>query len=204
MMLAHPRLSKIQLAFSNPGMVGEYLAVRAALRLGGWRALVRYLRNPDPRLVPRLLRLFGADVGQGSRFKGSIQLDNVSEDEDSWGDLRNLRVGKNCYIGEATYFDLAQRITLEDNVVVSAHASFITHSDCNRSPRLSEAYPRETGSITVKAGTWVGFGATLLHGVDVGPNAVVAAHALVRKGASDEAVLAGVPARQVRRVGKKS
>ena len=47
--------------------------------------LVRYLRNPNPRLTVRLLRAFGARVGNRTTFKRSLILDNTYEDENSTG-----------------------------------------------------------------------------------------------------------------------
>jgi hypothetical protein len=60
------------------------------------------------------------------------------EDENSAGDFRFIKVAKNCYIGDCVYFDLANKIVLEDNIIISDQVSFITHSDCNRSKYLSQ------------------------------------------------------------------
>lgn len=178
----------------------EFVVVAAIGKVFGVGAVVRYLRNPNPAITVRLLRTFGAQVGEKTRFKRGIRLDNVYEDAQSSGDLRHLWIGTNCYIGDDVYFDLANVIELEDDVVVSGHVSFVTHADCNRSPEVARAFPRRCAPITIRSGAWLAYRATVLAGVTVGENAVIAAHALVRDDAEPAMVHAGTPARPIRRV----
>ena len=53
--------------------------------------------------------------------------------------------------------------------------------------------------VRIGAGTWVGTKVTVLRGSDVGAGSVLAAHAVVRGAAPPGSILAGVPARVVRR-----
>ena len=174
------------------------LGLRARVSVEGMAAVVRYLRNPAPDLTVGVLRRYGATIGAQARFKGSLFLDNVWEDEHSAGDLRHLVVGDNCYIGDSVYFDLAHEVVIESNVVVSARAALVTHQDCNRSPFLSGVFARRGEGIRLGSGAWVGFGATILAGSVVGADAAIAAHALVRDDVPPRTLSAGVPARRVR------
>lgn len=176
----------------------ELLGLFALCRVRGVHWAVRYLRNPNPRTSPYVLRHYGADIGPGTTFKRALCLDNVFEDRDSAGNLSHLHLGRNCYVGDGVYLDLADRIVIQDNVVISGHASLITHADCGRSPALSERFPRRTGAVEVGHDVWVGFGATILAGVSLGPYSVIAAGAVVTKSLPGNAVYAGVPARLVR------
>ena len=164
------------------------------------RFAIPYLRNPSPALSVPLLRRLGAKVGEMSTVKRSIFLDNVYEDANSCGTLNYLEIGTNCYIGDCVYFDLSNRIRIEDNAVVSGRVSFVTHADCNRSEFLRERFPRQSARIKVGRGAWVGFGATLLNGVALGEEAVVAASSLVRDSIPSREVWAGTPARCIRRL----
>lgn len=167
------------------------------------RAVVWYVRNPAVVSISSgLLRRSGATIGAGSRIKRSLYIDNVLTDESSVGDLSNIRIGENCYVGDNTYMDLADVVELGDNTVISGGVSFVTHSDCNRSP-LSEYYPREQGPIRVKDGAWIGFGATISHGVTIGEEAVVGAGAVVRDDVKSRTVVAGIPAEKVDEVGEE-
>jgi acetyltransferase-like isoleucine patch superfamily enzyme len=110
-----------------------------------------------------------------------------------------MAVGRNCYIGDGVYMDLADTIQIRNDVVVSGGASFVTHADCNRSP-LSEHYPREQGPIQVEDGAWIGFGATITHSVTIGKSAVVGAGAVVRNDVEPHTVVGGVPAEIIDKV----
>jgi acetyltransferase-like isoleucine patch superfamily enzyme len=176
----------------------HYCMVVLAGRLFGLPVVVRYLRNPNPRVTARILQAFGAEIGENTTFKRSIYIDNSYEDENSAGDFRFLRVGRNCYIGDEVYFDLAHTVYIGDNSVVSGRVSLLTHADCNRSRFVSSCFPRSCAPLTVGAGAWIGFGATLLPGCQVGDEAVVAAGALLRAHAPTRTLYAGVPAKLVR------
>lgn len=164
----------------------------------GTDASVRYLRNPSPRVTVHLLRRCGAQIGSRTRFKRSLFLDNTIESRDCAGDFRNLSVGNNCYIGDLVYLDLSERISVDDDVVVSGSVSILSHSDCNRSPELAALFPRKAAPVRLDRGCWIGAGATLLAGVHIGSRSVVAAGAVVTRSIESGTVYAGVPAQKVR------
>jgi len=56
------------------------------------------------------------------------------------------------------------------------------------------------GHVHLCTGCWIGIGAVILPGVRVGRNAVVAANAVVTKDVPDYAVVAGIPARVIKRL----
>jgi acetyltransferase-like isoleucine patch superfamily enzyme len=180
--------------FSRLWAYAEFAVVALLGKIFGVSVVVRYLRNPNPRITVRLLRTFGAKVGDRVTIKRALVLDNAAEDENSAGDLSHLTIGDNCYIGEGVYLDLADRIHLDDAVVISAQVSIVTHADCNRAPYLSRAFPRRCGPVRIERGAWIGFGATVLHGTTVGAHAVVAANALLRSNAAPKTVYVGTPA----------
>ena len=172
--------------------------VVAVSRVLGPSHAVRYLRAPRPFAVAFVLRGLGATIGAGTTFKGALVVENTSEDEHSAGDLRHLRIGRNCYIGEGVHLDLAHEITIGDNVLLSGHVSVLTHADCNRSSFLAACFPRICAPVTVGDGAWIAYGATVFPGVTIGPEAVVAAGSLLREDAESRWLYAGVPARRVR------
>jgi len=156
---------------------------------------VWYLRNPIyPNLSPKILRRLGADVGQRTRIKRSLRIDNAITDQTSTGDFTHLSIGSNCYIGDGVYLDLADCVDIRDDVTVSGDVSFLTHADCNRSPWLAERYPREQGSVTVGEGCWIGYGAIILAGVSIGRESVVGAGSVVTEDVDSRTVVGGVPA----------
>jgi len=178
--------------------VTEFWLVYVLAKIFGMSMAVRYLRNPNPRVTVRLLCAFGATIGEGTTFKRSVFVDNSYEDEHSAGDFRYIKIGKNCYIGDCVYFDLANEVVLDDNVVISGQVSFVTHADCNRSKYLEQLFPRRCQLIHVDEGAWIGFGATLLSGVTVGNHAVIAAHSLLRDDAEVKSLYGGAPAKKLK------
>lgn len=178
----------------------ESVCVRALCSVFGPTVAVRYLRNPDPSIAVSVLRNFGAQVGHKTTVRRALWLDNTVESSTCSGDFRNLRVGNNCYIGDGVRIDLSDIVQLGDNVVLSGGVSILTHSDVNRSPNLNAVFPRRTAAVSLGAGCWIGYGATILPGVEVGKRAVIAAGSVVTKSVDSDAVYRGIPARLYRRL----
>ena len=179
---------------------GEYCAVYATGAVLGPSSVVRYLKNPNPRITVRVLRAFGATIGHRTTIKGGIFVDNVERDENSTGDFSHLKIGDNCYIGECVFFDLANELLIEDEAVIAGRASFVTHAECGRSTYLSRRFPRKCEPVVVGRGAWVGFGVTVLAGVTIGSNCVIGAESLLLEDAEPEYVYVGCPARRLRRI----
>ncbi len=162
--------------------------------------IVRYLRNPNSIITPKILRLFGAQIGSGTSIKGSLFFDNVYQDQSSVGDFSNLVIGDNCYIGDSVYVDLASQVMLGESVVVSGRVSIITHRDCGRSCYLSKRFPRQCAPVKIQDGAWIGFDAVLMHGITIGNNAVVASRTLQFVDVEAETVYKGTPGQKAYRV----
>ena len=107
------------------------------------------------------------------------------------------RIGKNVYINHACSFLDMGTITIEDDVLIGPKVNLITEGHpLNPAERKSLTVK----PIVVKRNAWIGAGATILPGVTVGENSVVAAGAVVSKDVPDNCVVAGVPAKVVKRI----
>jgi maltose O-acetyltransferase len=165
-------------------------------KLFGIEFICRKLETSDSRLARRLLRKYGAHIGDKTNLKGGIIIDNASRDKDSTNDFRNLRIGNNCYIGKKVFFDLPNRIQLEDDVVLGAGVSIFTHSDCGRR-LMSQYYPRKSSPVVIGRGTWIGANATILCGVTIGEMCVIAAGSVVTRSFGPNEIIGGVPAEKI-------
>jgi len=107
----------------------------------------------------------------------------------------NINIGKNVFVNHACTFMDRGGITLEDNVLIGPKVNLITTNH-----PLAPADRRSTVShpIVIKKNAWIGAGATILPGVTIGENAVVAAGAVVSKDVPDNAVAGGVPAKIIK------
>lgn len=64
---------------------------------------------------------------------------------------------------------------------------------------LRDGHPWSKGDVEVGSDVWIGLGACVMSGVHVGDGAVIAAHAVVTSDVRPYAIVAGNPAREVRR-----
>lgn len=111
---------------------------------------------------------------------------------------RFIDIGKHVFINHACSFLDMGGITLEDHVLLGPRVNLITE---NHPLSPSERRGMLCQPILIKRNAWIGAGATILPGVTIGENAVVAAGAVVNKDVPDNAVVAGVPAKIVKKIG---
>jgi acetyltransferase-like isoleucine patch superfamily enzyme len=101
----------------------------------------------------------------------------------------NIRVGRNVFINHNCTLNDIGGITIGDEVFIG--------------PRIDPAFRRRqivAAPIAIERGVWLCTGATVLHGVTVGEDSVVAAGAVVTRDVPAGVVVGGVPARVLRSV----
>jgi acetyltransferase-like isoleucine patch superfamily enzyme len=109
----------------------------------------------------------------------------------------HIKLGKNVFINHAcTFLDLGG-ITIEDNVQVGPKVNLITE---NHPLNPSERKSLILKSILIKRNAWIGAAATILPGVTVGENAVVAAGAVVSKDVQANTIVGGIPAKIIKTI----
>jgi len=105
------------------------------------------------------------------------------------------KLGKNVFINhDCSFLDIGG-ITIEDDVLIGPKVSLITES---HPLNPSERQALIVKPVVIKRNAWLGAGATILPGVTVGENAVVAAGSVVSKDVPANTVVAGVPARVIK------
>lgn len=105
-----------------------------------------------------------------------------------------VEMGMNVWIGPGATLGAMGGIVLEDRVRISQGA-FIETGDLDLTQELP--YPHTAKPIHIGAGVWIGANATVLGGVTIGRQAVVAAGSVVTKDVPADAIVAGVPARVI-------
>jgi acetyltransferase-like isoleucine patch superfamily enzyme len=110
---------------------------------------------------------------------------------------RFITIGKHVFINHACSFLDMGGITLEDHVLIGPKVNLITenHPLDPETRRGMVCKP-----ILIKRKAWIGVGATILPGVTVGENAVVAAGAVVSKDVPDNTIVGGVPAKVIKQL----
>ena len=107
--------------------------------------------------------------------------------------------GRDCFVNFGCTFLALGGITIEDDVFIGPHCVLATeyHPE-NPATRHSLL----TKPIVVKRNAWLGANVTVLAGITIGENAIVAAGSVVTKDVPDNMVVAGSPARVIREIKK--
>ena len=114
---------------------------------------------------------------------------------------KNASVGKNCKISSHTI--ICEGVTIDDNVFIGHNVTFINDKyprATNNNGELKSEADWKVEPTLVKKGASIGSGATILSNVTIGENAIVGANSLVTKDVPPNAIVAGNPARILRRI----
>lgn len=116
--------------------------------------------------------------------------------------LMGIRIGRDVYVGFDLELDtnFPELIQIGNHVTISHRCTITTHMGTPSDTPVVAVYPLQAEPVTINDGAWICIGATILPGVTIGENAVVAAGAVVTKDVAPDTVVAGVPARFVKRL----
>jgi acetyltransferase-like isoleucine patch superfamily enzyme len=109
-------------------------------------------------------------------------------------------IGDRCSIGRGSSIVGLHDIRIENDVSIAPDVYITDHNHSYRdiSTPVGQQWPT-IGSVRIGAGSWLGTGVVVLAGADIGRNVTVAAGSIVRGTVPDFSVVAGVPARIIRR-----
>lgn len=139
-------------------------------------------------------------VGDNSIIRSRIDFDTASG---------LVTIGSRTYLG-ASHLVCHSRIDIGDDVIVSWGVTIVDHN----SHPLQWRHRKEdvlrwaagvkvwdgvkVAAVTIGSRVWIGFGATILKGVNVGEGAIVAAGAVVTRDVPPYCIVGGNPARVIR------
>lgn len=111
---------------------------------------------------------------------------------------RGLQIANDCRLIQLPDFGSEPYlISIGKHVTISARVAFINHDGgtwvFRHLPRYRQVI--KFGRIVIHDNCFIGFGVTIMPGVSIGPNAVVAARSVVTTDVPANTVVAGVPAR---------
>ncbi len=108
---------------------------------------------------------------------------------------KNITVGEGVFINACCHFQDHGGVTLGDGCQIGHNVVFATlNHDVNPAMR-SYTYP---APIVLGRKVWVGSNATILQGVTIGDNSIVAAGAVVTRDVPANTIVGGVPARRIK------
>ena len=112
-----------------------------------------------------------------------------------------IRIGKRVFINSDCTFLGIGGITIEDDVLIAPKVSLISE---DHPIEPSQRKSLRTKPVTIKKNAWIGVGATILPGITVGRNSVVAAGAVVTKDVPANTIVGGVPAKIIKQISENN
>ena len=153
------------------------------------RSVCREVKLGADVTVRDFANLYGCEIGDGTRIGTFVEIQ------------RGARLGKRCKIQSHTF--ICEGVTIEDEVFVGHNVTFVNDlypRATNPSGELQSPDDWRCVPTLVKAGASIGSSATILAGVVIGERAMVGAGSVVTKDVPPGTIVAGSPARVLRRI----
>jgi acetyltransferase-like isoleucine patch superfamily enzyme len=114
-----------------------------------------------------------------------------------------LVIGDRVNIEQNVHIVCGSSIEIHDGATIGGHCAIVDvehpYEDVNDPTRIGERLCAHGNRVVIGAGVFIGFNAIILPNVTIGRNAVVGAHSVVTRDVPDHCVVAGNPARVIRR-----
>lgn len=137
------------------------------------------------------VNLYGCEVGSNSKIGTFVEIQKGS------------KIGENCKISSHTF--ICEGVTIEDDVFVGHHVVFVNDKfprATNKDGHLQTEQDWKVERTYVKRGASIGSGAVILSNLTVGEGALVGAGSVVTKSVPPNCIVAGNPARVLRKLSK--
>lgn len=112
-----------------------------------------------------------------------------------------IDIGDRVVIGDYNRFASMNSIVIEDDVLFAAYVHITDHSHEYRNPAIPVVKQGvfTKGGVRICKGSWIGLRVSILSGVTIGEHSVVAAGSIVTKDVPAFSVVAGIPAKIIKR-----
>lgn len=115
--------------------------------------------------------------------------------------MHNVTIGDRVSIAKDSIIEICADLDIEDDVWISDKVTIFRHSHgLEKNKRKNECPVEWADALVIKEDAWIGYGAIILPKVRyIGKGAVIAAGAVVTKDVDDYTVVAGNPAKVIKR-----
>ena len=139
--------------------------------------------------LSKFINLYGCEIGDETKLGSFVEVQ------------KNAKIGQRCKISSHTF--ICEGVTIEDNVFIGHSVTFINDTyprAANPDGSLQTDADWKVETTLVKKGASIGSGSTILSNVTIGENAIVGAGSVVTKDVPANAIVAGNPAKFLRRI----
>jgi UDP-2-acetamido-3-amino-2,3-dideoxy-glucuronate N-acetyltransferase len=151
---------------------------------------------PDVKLgkdvqIHNFVNLYGCEIGDRTKIGSFVEIQ------------KGARIGRNCKISSHSF--ICEGVSIDDDVFIGHHVIFIN----DRYPKATTAEGQlqtekdwVVTPTTVERSASIGSGAVILCGVKIGAGSMIGAGSVVVKNVPAHVIVAGNPARMLRRIAK--
>ena len=149
---------------------------------------------PDVRLgrnvkLSQFVNLYGCEIGDETKIGAFVEVQ------------KNARIGSRCKISSHSF--ICEGVSIEDYVFIGHGVMFINDTyprAANPDGALQTEADWKVEKTVIKKGASIGSGSTILCNVTVGENSIVGAGSVVTKDVPANVIVAGNPARFLRKI----
>ena len=137
----------------------------------------------------KFVNLYGCTIGDNTKIGAFVEIQ------------KNAEIGKNCKISSHSF--ICEGVHIEDNVFIGHNVTFINDmypKAANDDGTLQTEKDWHVVNTFVKRGASIGSGVTILGGVIINEKAIIGAGSVVTKHVPANTIVAGNPAKPIRKI----
>lgn len=124
-----------------------------------------------------------------------------------------IQIGDNCFMNFSSLIGAMDSVTIGDNVIIATNVRIFDNNNHPTSPAMREKMSQgdfygdlwtwryaEHKPVVIGDNVWIGEYSTILKGVTIGKGSIVASHSVVTKDVPEYTIVAGNPAKVVKKL----
>lgn len=167
--------------------------IKATIRSRVFCSKTKNSSNKTPRIIGKVFLRQSPKIilGKNVTFYNNVIL---------WGP-GTIKFGDNCAVGDNViiYSSKDGGISIGNDTLIAANSYLIDSDHSFLKNKLIRLQPMNIKPISIGNDVWIGANTTILKGLTIGDGAIVGANSLVNRSVDSFTVVAGVPAKQIKK-----